>query len=115
MESDKTKFPEPQEAKIRSGVLVGRTVTIRPTTPVPAYFTQIHRHWIGKSGRVHAVVPSMPRSNPLVKVGFNEGTQIVFFRLSELEVHDDGEHGVMRKHGERGSHLPGKRGEREAT
>jgi hypothetical protein len=66
-------------------VLVGRAVTVRPRNPLPTYFTQTHRRWIGASGRVHAVVPG-DRENPLVKVGFEDGTRIVFFRLLDLEV-----------------------------
>ena len=61
----------------RPGVLVGRSVTVRATQPEPAYYTDVHRRWIGSSGRVHAVVPGQPRENPLVKVGFEDGTQIV--------------------------------------
>jgi hypothetical protein len=87
-------------------VLVGKAVSVRHTHPQPDYFTDVHRLWIGKSGRVHAVVASAPRDNPLVKVGFDEGTQIVFFRLSELDVHAESISEPPRKHGKRGSHLP---------
>jgi hypothetical protein len=90
----------------RPGVLVGKSVSVRHTPEEPGYFTDVHRNWIGKTGRVHAVVPSVPRENPLVKVGFDEGTQIVFFRLSELDVHADRIAEQPRKHGKRGSHLP---------
>jgi hypothetical protein len=85
---------------------VGKSVSVRHVASEPEYFTDVHRQWIGKSGRVHAVVPSVPRDNPLVKVGFDEGTQIVFFRLSDLDVHADAAPEHPRKHGERGSHLP---------
>ena len=79
---------------------------MRHVHPQPEYFTDTHRQWIGKSGRVHAVVASVPRDNPLVKVGFDEGTQIVFFRLSELDVRAESTSEPPRKHGKRGSHLP---------
>ncbi len=88
-------------------MLVGKSVTVRGHDSVPAYFTDLHRQCIGKSGRVHAVVPSQPRDNPLIKVGFDEGTQIVFFRLHDLDVHSDAMPEHPRKHGKRGSHLPG--------
>jgi hypothetical protein len=85
--------------------LVGMAATVVDTRPQPAYFTDRHRSWIGKTGRVHAIVPSVPKDDPLVKVGFDEGTHIVFFRLRDLDVHDvPAEH--PRKHGRRGSHLP---------
>ena len=90
----------------RPGVLVGRSVTVRATQPEPAYYTDVHRRWIGASGRVHAVVPGQPRENPLVKVGFDEGTQIVFYRLVDLDVYRDTPHDAPKKHGARGSHLP---------
>ncbi len=87
-------------------MLVGRSVAVRDTQPEPAYFTDRHRRFVGKSGRVHAIVASAPRGNPLVKVGFDEGTQIVFFRLSDLAIGADAPPERPRKHGERGSHLP---------
>ena len=90
----------------RPGVLVGRFVTVRATQPEPGYFTDVHRRWVGASGRVHAVVPGQQRENPLVKVGFDEGTQIVFYRLIDLDVDRDAPLKQPKKHGERGSHLP---------
>jgi hypothetical protein len=102
---DSAKPSNSADAKPRSGVLVGRCVTIRPAQPLPAYFTEVHRRYIGKTGRVHAIVPAVPRDNPLVKVGFENGTQIVFFRKSELEVAGEPE-ASPHKHGARGSHLP---------
>ena len=85
--------------------LVGRTVTVRQGTQ-PDYFTDAHRQWIGRSGRVHAVVAGDDRVNPLVKVGFEEGTRVVFFRLSELDVDPDSPLENPRRHGQRASHLP---------
>lgn len=105
MDSDNVKLPGQIGTTPRSGVLVGRAVTIRASDPQPPYFTDVHRNRIGKTGRVHAIVPALPRDNPLVKVGFDEGTEIVFYRLSELEVHDADPQNP-RKHGQRGSHLP---------
>ncbi|HEY7980232.1 MAG TPA: hypothetical protein VID19_02015 [Candidatus Eremiobacteraceae bacterium] len=92
----------------RPKVLVGRSVSVRATHPEPSYFTDVHRRWIGNTGRVHAVIPGQPRENPLVKVAFEEGTQIVFYRLADLDVDGDaGAHDVAHtKHGTRGSHLP---------
>ncbi len=90
----------------RPGVLVGRTVTVISTKETPGYFTGVHRKWLGKRGRIHAVVGTQSRQNPLIKVGFNEGEQIVFYRLSELKVHRDEPASPPRKHGKRGSHLP---------
>jgi hypothetical protein len=87
-------------------VLVGRTVTVKPVEVQPEYFTDVHRAAIGRSGRVHAIVPTGDRANPLVKVGFDEGTRIVFYRLSELVVDPDAALEEPRKHGERASHLP---------
>ena len=89
----------------RKGVLVGRTVAIRRHRTDPAYFTDVHRRWIGKSGRVHAVAAGS-KDNPLVKVGFEGGTKIVFFRLADLEVRRDEPLPPPEKHGMRGSHLP---------
>lgn len=105
MDSDKTAVSGGQ-AKAKAGVLVGKAVRVRATNPDPRYFTDLHRQYIGKMGRVHAIVASMPRDNPLVKVGFEQGTQIVFFRLAELEVNESVECETPRKHGERASHLP---------
>jgi hypothetical protein len=87
-------------------VLVGRTVTVRSVDVQPDYFTDVHRAAIGRTGRVHAIVPTSDRANPLVKVGFDEGTRIVFYRLSELYVDADAPFEEPRKHGERASHLP---------
>jgi len=106
MDSDNLEHPAQADVTSRSGVLVGRAVTIRASNPPPPYFTDVHRSWIGKTGRVHAIVPAIPRDNPLVKVGFDEGTEIVFYRLSELDVHEDTPPQDPRKHGQRGSHLP---------
>ena len=89
--------------------LVGKAVTIRERRPQPQYFTDVHRSWIGKTGRVHAIVPSVPKDDPLVKVGFDEGTHIVFFRLADLDVHDALPPQHPRTHGRRGSHLPDSR------
>ncbi len=87
------------------GPLVGKSVRVRRANLEPDYFTPLHRARIGETGRVHAIVPSVPKDDPLVKVGFDEGTQIVFFRLSDLEVNDEpAEH--PKRHGVRGSHLP---------
>jgi hypothetical protein len=109
MGSDKTEISADARPGPRSGVLVGRRVTIRAVTPAPEYFTDLHQARVGQTGRVHAIVPTAQRDNPLVKVGFEEGTQIIFFRASELEVHDD--EPEIRKHGQRASHLP----KREST
>jgi hypothetical protein len=106
MTSDKSSTSHGQRARERPGVLVGKPVSVRHKNQQPGYFTDAHRKWIGKTGRVHAVVASEPRDNPLVKVGFDEGTQIVFFHLSELDVHAEGVSEPARKHGKRGSHLP---------
>lgn len=106
MESDKSSISYEGGAGSRRGILVGKSVMVRDTHPQPAYFTAVHRVWIGKVGRVHAVVPSAPRDNPLVKVGFDEGRQIVFFRLTDLNVRADVEQETPKKHGKRGSHLP---------
>lgn len=88
----------------RPKVLVGRSVTVHSRDVEPAYFTDVHRAWIGKVGRVHAVVPG-DGGDPLVKVGFEEGTQIVFYRLADLRVDPD-DLETPKKHGVRGSHLP---------
>ncbi|MDQ6781419.1 MAG: hypothetical protein M3Z37_09755 [Candidatus Eremiobacteraeota bacterium] len=85
--------------------LVGSTVTVKSQQTPPAYFTARHRAWVGKSGRVHAVIPGEPRDNPLLKVGFSDGSQIVFFRLADLEVQAEPLRNPLR-HGKRGSHLP---------
>jgi len=89
-----------------SRVLVGRCVTVHPREPEPSYFTEVHRVWSSKTGRVHAVVISGERDNPLVKVGFEGGTQIVFYRLRDLTVDVEVEVANPPKHGVRGSHLP---------
>jgi hypothetical protein len=93
----------------RPKVLVGRSVSVRATHPEPSYFTDVHRRWIGSTGRVHAVVPGQPRENPLIKVGFEDGTQIVFYRLADLDIDADAgpRDDAHKKHGKRGSHLPG--------
>lgn len=90
----------------KPGVLVGRSVTVRARNAEPEYFTDVHRAWIGHSGRVHAVVATDDRSDPLVKVGFEGGTQIVFYRLADLDVDTASELANPPKHGKRGSHLP---------
>jgi hypothetical protein len=90
-----------------SRVLVGKSVTIRADGPEPDYFTAVHRLFAGKTGRVHAVVPAEPRENPLVKVGFDDGSKIAFFRLSDLIVDREAESATPVRHGKRGSHLPG--------
>jgi hypothetical protein len=89
-----------------SRVLVGRSVTVIARDPEPSYYTDVHRAWAGKTGRVHAVVDSGERDNPLVKIGFEGGTQIVFYRLRELTVDADADLVNPPKHGVRGSHLP---------
>ncbi len=86
-------------------VLVGRPVSVRQRDIEPEYFTDVHRAWVGHTGRVHAVVPG-DKDDPLVKVGFADGTQIVFYRLSDLDVDRHGELDTSKKHGARGSHLP---------
>lgn len=86
-------------------VLVGRRVTVRAGAQ-PDYFTAAHRERIGQSGRVHAVVAGQEHDNPLVKVGFEAGTRIVFFRLTELDVDSDSELENPKRHGQRASHLP---------
>jgi hypothetical protein len=90
----------------KPGVLVGRTVTVKVVDVQPDYFTDVHRAGIGEAGRVHAVVPTGDRDNPLVKVGFDDGTRIVFYRLSELDVDPEAQLEEPRKHGVRASHLP---------
>jgi hypothetical protein len=90
----------------RPKVLVGRSVSVREAVPEPSYFTDVHRRWIGSTGRVHAVVPGQPRENPLVKVGFEDGSEIVFFRLEDLDVDTGAPEDLRKKHGIRGSHLP---------
>ena len=91
----------------RPGVLVGKSVTVRTDSPEPAYFTAVHRRFAGRTGRVHAVVPAVPRENPLVKVGFDDGTAIAFFRLRDLDIDHEARPSDPKKHGKRGSHLPG--------
>ena len=91
----------------RPGVLVGRSVTVRTGGPEPSYYTDVHRRFAGRTGRVHAVVPAEPRENPLIKVGFDEGTSIAFFRLGDLIVDREPGTSEQVKHGKRGSHLPG--------
>ena len=91
----------------RPGVLVGKSVTVRAGGPEPDYFTAVHRQYAGRTGRVHAVVPAEPRENPLVKVGFDDGTKIAFFRLTDLIVDREAESAIPVRHGKRGSHLAG--------
>lgn len=83
-------------------------MTVRRPKTEPSYFTQLHRQWIGHSGRVHAIVPSKTREDPLIKVGFGDPKQIVFFRLADLDVDEDEPPRNPPRHGERGSHLPKK-------
>jgi hypothetical protein len=90
----------------KPGVLVGRTVTVKAVDVQPDYFTDVHRAAIGQRGRVHAIVPTSDRDNPLVKVGFDDGTRIVFYRFSELDVDPDAPPEEPRRHGVRASHLP---------
>jgi hypothetical protein len=89
-----------------SRVIVGRCVTVRHCDPEPSYFTEVHRSWCGKTGRVHAVVATGERDNPLVKVGFDDGVHIVFYRLKELTLDVETTLVNPAKHGVRGSHLP---------
>jgi hypothetical protein len=86
-------------------VLVGKSVTVRSPDVEPKYFTDVHRARVGQTGRVHAVVAG-DRDDPLVKVGFEEGTQIVFYRLADLSVDHDAEPETPKRHGVRASHLP---------
>jgi hypothetical protein len=86
--------------------LVGRTVTVKAVDVQPDYFTDVHRAAIGQRGRVHAIVPTSDRDDPLVKVGFDDGTRIVFYRLTDLDVDPDAPLPEPRKHGVRASHLP---------
>jgi hypothetical protein len=90
----------------KPGVLVGRIVTVKAVEVQPDYFTDVHRAAIGQRGRVHAIVPTSDRDDPLVKVGFDDGTRIVFYRLADLDVDPDAPLPEPRKHGERASHLP---------
>jgi hypothetical protein len=90
----------------KPGVLVGRSVIVRANADEPEYYTDVHRTRVGQEGRVHAIVPTDDRANPLVKVGFDEGAQIVFYRLADLEVDPDAGLDLSKKHGVRGSHLP---------
>lgn len=70
----------------RPKVLVGKSVAVRVSGQEPSYFTDVHRNRVGAVGIVHAVVTAQPRDNPLIKVKFGPENQIVFFRLSELDV-----------------------------
>jgi hypothetical protein len=90
----------------RPTVLVGKTVTVRHSEVEPSYFTDVHRSRVGGAGVVHAVVPAQPRDNPLIKVKFGPDDQIVFFRLSELDVRHDEPAETPQQHGKRASHLP---------
>jgi hypothetical protein len=90
----------------RPTVLVGKTVAVRAGGAEPAYYTDVHRRHVGDVGVVHAIVPAQPRDNPLVKVKFGPDDQIVFFRLSELEVDRDEPGEAPTRHGRRASHLP---------
>lgn len=87
-------------------VLIGRIVTVKAMDVQPDYFTDVHRAAVGQRGRVHAVVRTSDRDNPLVKVGFDDGERIVFYRLTELDVDPDAPLAEPRKHGVRASHLP---------
>jgi hypothetical protein len=87
-------------------VLVGKTVVVRSPAEEPSYFTPSHRARVGTTGVVHAVVPAVPRENPLIKVKFPPDDRIVFFRLSELDVMRDTPPEPPERHGERASHLP---------
>jgi hypothetical protein len=113
MDSHDTSQPKKSPAvaqapaeRAASNVLVGRSVTVIDRLPPPAYFQAIHHACAGKTGRVHAIVPGSSRANPLVKVGFDDGSRIVFFRLEDLAVHKDAPPVHPPKHGKRGSHLP---------
>jgi len=90
----------------RPAVLVGKSVTVRSDGAEPSYFTDLHRQRVGSTGVVHAIVATQPRGNPLVKVKFAPNDQIVFFRLSELDVHPDEAAANPERHGKRASHLP---------
>ena len=70
----------------RPKVIVGKVVTVRIPAAEPSYFTDLHRRWIGASGTVHAIVNAQPRDNPLIKVKFGDEQQVVFFRLSDLDL-----------------------------
>ncbi|MBV8222595.1 MAG: hypothetical protein JO293_04495 [Candidatus Eremiobacteraeota bacterium] len=89
----------------KRNVLVGRSVTVRANGSEREYFTDAHRRWVGHTGRIHAVVAG-DRDNPLIKVGFEDGTRIVFYRLADLDVDEDAALSEPKKHGQRGSHLP---------
>jgi len=86
--------------------IVGMAASVRSPDDEPSYFTDVHRGYVGSTGIVHAIVPAVPRDNPLVKVKFPPDDRIVFFRLSELAVRDPDEPVEHEKHGDRGSHLP---------
>ena len=88
----------------RPKVLVGKIVSVRAGAE-PPYYTDAHRSKVGDSGVVHAIVPAVPRDNPLVKVKFGDD-RIVFFRLSELDVRRDEPAAAPERHGTRASHLP---------
>jgi len=87
-------------------VLVGKTATVKSADVEPAYFTDTHRRHVGSSGVVHAVVAAIPRENPLVKLKFPPDDRIVFFRLSDLDVHHTEPAEAPQPHGKRASHLP---------
>ena len=86
--------------------IVGLPASVRAPDAEPAYFTDVHRGYVGSTGVVHAIVPAIPRDNPLVKIKFPPDDKIVFFRLSELEIRHPDEPVKHEKHGDRGSHLP---------
>ncbi|MBC5825486.1 MAG: hypothetical protein GIW99_08280 [Candidatus Eremiobacteraeota bacterium] len=90
----------------RPGVLVGRTATVARSDQEPPYYTALHRTFVGRTGCVHAVVPSGTRDNPLIKMGFDGGTRIIFYHLSELKIDSEAPLVSPPKHGRRGSHLP---------
>lgn len=87
--------------------IVGLAASVRAPDDVPAYFTDVHHGYVGATGIVHAIVPAVPRDNPLVKMKFPPDDRIVFFRLSELDVREPDEPVTHEKHGDRASHLPG--------
>jgi len=86
--------------------IVGMAALVRASGDEPPYYTDVHREHVGATGIVHAIVAAVPRENPLVKVKFPPDDQIVFFRLSELDVRDPNEPVKHEKHGDRASHLP---------
>jgi len=90
----------------RPKAIVGLTAIVRAMNAEPAYFTDIHRRYVGTEGVVHAIVPAVPRDNPFVKLKFPPDDRVVFFRLSELDVREPDKPVEHSRHGERSSHLP---------